>query len=162
MGPGEGDRLREIDILATRRLVETGHHPAAPPPDPSAFASFLVAHDVIVAEAPDDTILGFAAGLDLGPLYWLGELAVDPAHARQGIGRALVRAVCDIASARFHRAVGLTTYRDVEFNAAFYRQCGFLTVSRQDHDATLEDRFRAELPAGVPETSRTVMVRWLR
>ena len=162
MGPGEGDTLLLIERSAGDRLAATGSHPATTPSEPSDFARFLVAHDVIVAEdAANGTILGYACGRDLGPLYWLAELAVGSAHVRRGVGTRLVGAVCAKAAARFHRAVGLTTYRFIEFNAPFYERCGFLAVSQQDHDDTLAERFKAEMPNGVRPETRCVMVRWL-
>lgn len=162
MGPGEGEALLRIERAANDRLVATGVHPAGPAPDPSDFARFLVAHDVTVAEGTDDNeILGFACGRDLGTLYWLAELSVDPVRMRRGVGTRLVNAVCARAASRFHRAVGLTTYRFVEFNAPFYERCGFLAVAPEDHDATLRERFQAEMPQGVQPETRCVMLRWL-
>jgi hypothetical protein len=47
---------------------------------------------------------------------------------RQGIGTALVSAVCAWAVAKGLGAVTLTTFRDVAWNAPFYRRFGFRVI----------------------------------
>lgn len=132
----------------------------APLVSPGDFAAFLARHTVLVAEA-DGRPVGYVAGRDLGDLYWMAELGVDPAFGRRGIGRRLVAAICGEAKALFHRAIGLTTYRDVPFNAPFYAKCGFLTVPHQPGNATFEERLVAETPVGACPRDRVAMVKWL-
>lgn len=168
MEPGDPGRLRAIDIAATRLLADAGWPdlPGAPPLD--HYARWLLAHEVFVAERGGWPV-GFACARDLlpgpgeaaGSCFWLAELSVDPDHGRRGIGSALLEAVLERARWCFHRAVGLTTFRDVPFNAPFYARRGFLQVPRGDWTNGLAERFGAELPPGVAAETRVLMVKWL-
>jgi len=173
MEPGEALRLREIDRRAGQLLVDAGHIADAEPLPVGRFVQFLVAHEVFVAEQGGEPV-GFAASADLSEMLlgepdaaegagctWLSALSVDPAHARRGIGSALLQAVVARAGWFFQRAVALSTARDLAFNEGFYAKRGFLAVPSEDRPPVLRKRFDAELPPGVDPMRRTVMVRWL-
>jgi GNAT superfamily N-acetyltransferase len=57
------------------------------------------------------------------------ELAVLPAHMRQGLGSALLDAACAWAKAQGFEAITLTTYADVAWNAPFYQARGFVELT---------------------------------
>ena len=82
---------------------------------------------VLVAGDPP---VGFAHVVVVDGDAHLEQLAVHPAHARQGIGAALVQAAREEARWAGHDRLSLTTYRDVAFNAPFYRRLGFAEVAR--------------------------------
>ena len=71
----------------------------------------------------------------------LDEIDVEPAHGRRGIGAALVRTVCDWASASGYPLLTLTTFRDVPWNLPFYARLGFVEIPK--------DQIRRELAAVV-------------
>ncbi|MQW75500.1 GNAT family N-acetyltransferase [Nocardioides sp. dk4132] len=81
---------------------------------------------VLVAGDPP---VGFAHVVVIDGDAHLEQLAVQPAHARQGIGAALVQAAREEARWAGHDRLSLTTYRDVAFNAPFYRRLGFTEVA---------------------------------
>ena len=81
---------------------------------------------VLVAGDPP---VGFAHVVVVDGDAHLEQLAVHPAHARRGIGTALVHAACEEARWAGHDRLSLTTYRDVAFNAPFYRRLGFAEVT---------------------------------
>jgi GNAT superfamily N-acetyltransferase len=82
---------------------------------------------VLVAGDPP---VGFAHVVVVDGDAHLEQLAVHPEHARQGIGAALVQAAREEARWAGHDRLSLTTYRDVAFNAPFYRRLGFAEVTR--------------------------------
>lgn len=163
MEPGEAPHLHGVAREATGLLVAAGRSELdGPPPPLSAFVPKLLGHDAYVAEdKASGAPAGFALGLDLGDLYWLAELAVHPAHGRRGVGTALLRAVTERARWSFHRALGLSTYETVPFNAPFYAARGFVKVLRKDLSALLEERLLRETPPGADPADRVVMIRWL-
>lgn len=174
MEPGEAERLRWIDAAAGAPLVEAGHLPSAEPLPPGDFVRFLLRHEVFVAARKGGEAVGFAAAADLSSLtgtereagegagcYWLSALSVDPAHARRGLGSALLAAVVARAGWFFSRAVGLSMAREPAFHETFYAKRGFLNVPPDDRTQGLDKRFQAELPPGVDPDARTVMIRWL-
>lgn len=84
---------------------------------------------VLVAGRP---CVGFAQVLEEGGTAHLQQLAVDPAHGRQGLGTALVEACCEQARQRGYRELSLTTFRDVRYNAPWYARLGFVTIDEPD------------------------------
>ncbi|MGC8872830.1 MAG: GNAT family N-acetyltransferase [Chloroflexia bacterium] len=84
--------------------------------------------EVLVAEVGSEVVgflsLSFATGL-AGVRALIGELAVDPAHRRKGIGASLVEAAMRLARARGCTRLLVDTSRANEPARAFYRACGF-------------------------------------
>jgi ADP-ribose pyrophosphatase YjhB (NUDIX family)/GNAT superfamily N-acetyltransferase len=84
--------------------------------------------EVLVAEVEGEVVgflgLSFATGL-AGVRGLIGELAVDPAHRRKGIGASLVEAAVRLARARGCSRLLVDTSRANEPARAFYRACGF-------------------------------------
>jgi GNAT superfamily N-acetyltransferase len=81
-----------------------------------------------VASASGKGPVGFALVLEIGGCAHLEELDVLPAHQGQGVGSALLDAVCAWAKASGYPAVTLRTFRDVPWNAPFYQRRGFQIV----------------------------------
>lgn len=162
LAPGDLDRLVEIDRAGTRLLAEHGF---------PSLLDHLIDRDgmerltggrrVWVAADGTGEAVGFAVASDPGPCLYLHELSVDPAHGRRGIGAALLAAVVAHARWAFHSAVALDTFRDVPFNAPFYRRHGFVALEPglvPEDIRTLVERGR---PPGILPRCRTVMVRRL-
>jgi 8-oxo-dGTP diphosphatase len=87
-----------------------------------------LAMDVLVAEV-DGQVVGFLALSFVSVLSGLraliGDLAVDPAHQRRGIGAALVEAAVQRADRRGATHLLVDTSRGDPDTRAFYRACGF-------------------------------------
>lgn len=66
------------------------------------------------------------------PLY-LTDMAVDPAHQRQGIGRLLVEEARTMANAWPADAIRLDAYDAAAGAGPFYRKCGFTEVGRASY-----------------------------
>lgn len=115
-----------------------------------------------VATAGDEHPVGFAlAGRFDERRAHLVELDVVPEHGRRGLGRALVAAVEDWASAAGYGELILTTYRDFPWNADFYRSLGFSPVSPHDFDEKLTALVRSESELGLEPPARVVMCKRL-
>jgi GNAT superfamily N-acetyltransferase len=87
-------------------------------------------------------------------------MSVRSDQQRKGIGRDLIRAAELWARSKQLTALTLTTFRDVPWNAPFYRSCGFELVNPIGYPmllATLE----AEREAGLPIEQRCAMIRQL-
>ena len=77
----------------------------------------------------DDVPVGFVTGVetthpDKGTEMFLYELAVDPAHRRRGIGRALVHELASLARLHGCRGMWVATEPDNEAAIATYRSAG--------------------------------------
>lgn len=78
-----------------------------------------------VARAPA-AVAGFAMFTRLDGEAHLDEIDVDPDFQRRGLARRLIAAGENWARAENYGAMTLTTYRDVAWNAPFYRRLGFV------------------------------------
>jgi GNAT superfamily N-acetyltransferase len=105
---------------------------------PNAVETFTAAQEAgrlwVACDSRDEPI-GFALVLDLAGFAHLDELDVLPSHGRQGLGSALLAAVCTWAEAAGVPAVTLRTFRDVPWNAPFYQRRGFQVVNSADLSA---------------------------
>ena len=112
-----------------------------------------------VAASAADQPIGFAcAGIVDGHAH-LDEVDVDPRHQRRGVGAALVRAVCHWAVEQSLSGVTLTTYRDIPWNAPFYRRLGFIDLGDDELTPALREVVQEEAERGLDPARRTVM-RW--
>ena len=104
-------------------------------------------HDALVADLLwvaldiEDVPVGFALAFDHGDELHLQEMDVHPDHGRRGLGAALVHHVLAEARRRGLRAVTLTTFADLPWNAPFYRRLGFEVLA----DAALTPGLRTIL-----------------
>ena len=87
------------------------------------------------------------------------QVSVDPAHARRGIGRALIEHVADLARAEGVRSLTLTTFADVPWNAPYYERCGFRRLADDELTPGLRAIREWEAEHGLDRWPRTCMRR---
>ncbi|MDT0302166.1 GNAT family N-acetyltransferase [Streptomonospora wellingtoniae] len=143
---------REAGLAAGTMFAEAGL--ALPPDDPREV--LLGARWVLVAHEP---VRGFAAVGVLDGAAHLEELAVHPECGRRGVGSALLEAVCGLARCEGFAAVTLTTFRDVPFNAPWYRRRGFAELPSAAWGPGLREQWRREEEAGIAVAPRVAMRR---
>jgi GNAT superfamily N-acetyltransferase len=124
--PSEFGRLRWVEIESDRLLEEFGIGPFE---NDEAENHLSVAAAVF---AVGDPAVGFVTLELVDGVAHVDQVSVLPEHGRKGIGRALLEAAIGWAAASGYRELTLTTYRDVPFNAPFYRTLGFTEI---DHPA---------------------------
>jgi len=112
-------------------VVLTGADLFDEPPKEAWAARFLASdgHHLLVAVDEDDHPIGFVSGVetthpDKGTEMFLYELSVDPEHRNQGVGRALVRALADLARGRGCYGMWVGTEPDNAAALATYRAAG--------------------------------------
>ena len=111
----------------------------------------------LVAEA-EARIVGFLAAQPFGRELHLWEMDVLPSFQGQGIGSILLRAcLIDAANAGF-RAVTLTTFRDLPWNAPFYARIGFVELDDPAAHPRLAAEIASEIEAGLPAGRRLAMI----
>jgi GNAT superfamily N-acetyltransferase len=141
-GPGlEGfdpDDTWEVPDL--QRLIRRGHS--------------LVAH---VGEA----MAGFLVAQPFSRELHIWEMDVDPRFQRRGIGAGLVRAAQIDARNTGFKALTLTTFRDLPWNAPFYARLGFDEVTALDAHPRLAGELANEVDDGLPADRRCAMICFL-
>ncbi|MEO1731784.1 MAG: GNAT family N-acetyltransferase [Pseudomonadota bacterium] len=123
-----------------RRLIRKGHS--------------LIAH---VGEEP----AGFLVSEPFRRELHIWEMDVDPRYQERGIGAGLVRACLIDARNTGFRAVTLTTFRDLAWNAPFYARLGFEEVTALDAHPRLAGELAVEADNGFPAERRCAMIHFL-
>ena len=90
-----------------------------------AFLEALRAGHYYLSAREGHSLVGYAGLARVGAEAEIHTLAVDPAHHRRGIGRALLRAVLDHAA---EATVFLEVRTDNESAIALYRSEGFVVI----------------------------------
>lgn len=101
---------------------------------------------VAQAASAGGAAIGFCAAAERDGAAWLVELNVLPAHGRRGLGRRLAERAIDWAEGCDLPEIVLTTFRDIPFNAPFYRRLGFREIEpgfERPHLAAVRARERA-------------------
>ncbi|HEY8600797.1 MAG TPA: GNAT family N-acetyltransferase [Thermomicrobiales bacterium] len=156
--PAELGQLPAIERAAAAQFRATPF--AALADAPLSAEEIDPARDQIwVAVAPTDEPVGFALVHRLATVAHLHELDVHPAHARRGLGRRLIEAVARWAEGEGLRALTLTTFRDIPWNAPYYARLGFRSVGADELSAELRAISAAEAAAGLPVHERISMRR---
>ncbi|MBW4721226.1 GNAT family N-acetyltransferase [Saccharothrix sp. SC076] len=105
---------------------------------------------------------------DPGPVAWIAaepvagfahveQVSVHPDHARRGIGAALLDHVESWARERGLAGLTLTTFRDIPWNAPYYRRLGFTDVD--EPSPALAAIVAEEAARGLDPARRVCMVR---
>jgi GNAT superfamily N-acetyltransferase len=101
--------------------------------------------------------VGLVFGEAVDDSLYIAELSVARGHQRRGIGRRLVEEVEGHARERGCTWLSLTTYRDLAWNAPFYRRLGF--IEPEALPAHLDDHLREEAARGHARDLRCGMVK---
>lgn len=86
---------------------------------------------MLVAEL-DNSVAGFAMFTEVDGCAYIEELDVLPAYAGRGIGAALIDQVGNWARRSGLKALTLSTFRDVPWNAPYYARLGFQLIAATD------------------------------
>lgn len=108
-----------------------------------------------------ERMAGWLVNEPFGRELHIWEFNVDRGFQQRGIGAGLLRAcLIDAANSGF-RAVTLTTFRDVPWNAPFYHRLGFDVVTALDAHPRLAGELAVEVDHGLPADRRCAMICFL-
>lgn len=113
-----------------------------------------------VVDAAGGGIAGYVLAGELAGEFHVLQMDVDPAHGRQGHGRALLRHALAQARADGYASAVLTTLIDAPWNAPFYASEGFVEVPEAEWDAGLQSVMAEEAALGFPMHLRVAMRRF--
>ncbi|GBQ72180.1 glutathione S-transferase [Ameyamaea chiangmaiensis NBRC 103196] len=86
------------------------------------------------------------------------EISVATRFQRRGVGRALLTRAATAAAEQGLKALTLTTFRTVPFNAPYYARLGFVEIPRPECPPWLDEILNEEVARGLPSTSRCAMI----
>jgi ribosomal protein S18 acetylase RimI-like enzyme len=129
--PDDVDRVRAIARAAYSKYIERiGREPV---PMLADFMALTTAGRVVVAQAHDG-IKGYMVGWPETDAYYIDNIAIDPAHQGQGLGRYLIEHAATEANRLGLPAVRLHTNVAMTENLAIYTHIGFVETHRGTGD----------------------------
>jgi len=122
--------LLDIERDAGRAFAAVGL-PEIADDDPGTVAeleAYRAAGRAWVAVGDDDRPVAYLVSEIVDGCHHIEQVSVAPAHARRGIGAALIDHLAAVARREGRAALTLTTFRDVPWNAAYYERLGFAPI----------------------------------
>ncbi|WP_085687169.1 MULTISPECIES: GNAT family N-acetyltransferase [unclassified Pseudomonas] len=126
-------------------------------PQASEHSPAIERGELWVAENNDGQLAGFLRAVTVDRQLHIEELSVSQHFQGRGVGRKLLLAAIEQARLWQLRAVTLTTFRDLPWNAPFYQRMGFALLSAEDTGAHLNHVLRDEIAHGLPGERRCAM-----
>jgi GNAT superfamily N-acetyltransferase len=121
-------------LFATVGMPEIAHDD---PGSPAELEPFRARGHAWVAVDADDRPVAYLISAVVDGCAHVEQISVAPAHARRGLGAALIDHVAAVAAAEGRPALTLTTFRDVPWNAPYYERPGFRVVAPADQGPEL-------------------------
>ena len=103
----------------------------------SELEPFRAAGRAWVAVDADDRPVAYLVSSVVDGCPHVEQVSVAPAHARRGLGAALLDHLAALAAAEGRSALTLTTFRDVPWNAPYYERLGFAVIAPADQGPEL-------------------------
>ncbi len=161
--PDDAAMVQAIEVAAAGVFETIGMGDAGldEPSDLADIARSIAAGEVIVACDTADAPLAAVTYREVDGHLYIAEIDVLPSYARRGIGAALLDEISRRARARGLRGLTLSTFRDVPWNAPYYRRLGFTDIPDEQLSAQLLAIRTQHIERGLDEGRRTFMQRLL-
>jgi GNAT superfamily N-acetyltransferase len=120
-------RIQEIEQASSQRFAQIGMHEIAAdaPTSSPTLTARIGSRDLIVAVDEKDQPIAFAMFSEIDHCGCIEQIDVLPSHAGHHFGASLIEKIDRRGLARGWSALLLSTFRDVPWNAPYYRRLGF-------------------------------------
>ncbi|MBA8877953.1 GNAT family N-acetyltransferase [Phyllobacterium myrsinacearum] len=159
---GDVPVIAAIERASAARFLDIGMPEiAGDDPTPEAVVLKRIAQDRLFV-AVDVQPVGFVIFHVIDNHLYVEQIDVDPQYAGKRIGSALIGLVEERARAEARMGLLLSTFRDVPWNAPYYRRLGFTDVPDTALSPALERIRQLHIEKGFDETRRVFMQKSLR
>ena len=161
-------RIQQIESAAGELFRAIGMPDIADDPVPTIEVLTLYQRAGLSWVATDDSAdagrhpVGFVLIKSVDGHAHIEQVTVDPVYAHRRIGRDLVDHVEAWAETRGHRALTLTTFRDVAWNGPYYKRLGFTELGPAEWGPELTALMAEEAAHGLDPEQRIAMTRPIR
>jgi GNAT superfamily N-acetyltransferase len=131
------------------------------PGTPEELEVYRAAGAAWVAADELDRPIAYILTAEIDDGVHIEQVSVDPAHARQAIGAALIDHAAELAAAAGRRALTLTTFRDIPWNAPYYARLGFAELPEAEWGPQLRALVALERHVIPSDAPRVAMIRTL-
>jgi GNAT superfamily N-acetyltransferase len=154
-------RIQEIEKASSGRFAQIGMVEIAvdAPTSSATLVARIGSRDLVVAVDTENRPIGFAMFSEIGACGYIEQMDVLPSHAGQRIGAALIDEIGRRCAARGLSALLLSTFRDVPWNAPYYRRLGFEGIDDKALSHAMAQIRRDHRARGLDETLRVFMRR---
>jgi GNAT superfamily N-acetyltransferase len=155
----EIETVRAIERASAQRFLGVMDAMAADEPSPaSVLAARIETGGLLLADTGSD-LAAFVMFRPVEDSFYIEQIDVLPAFERRRIGAALIDAVTQRARATSLTRLTLSTFRDVPWNAPYYRRLGFTDIMDAALTPGLLEIRREHLARGLDEDARVFMAR---
>ncbi len=152
--PSETETVRDIERASSQRFVGVMDALAADEPSPpEVLAARIEAGGLLIAEA-EGAVVAFVMFRPVDDGLYIEQVDVLPAYAGRRIGSALLD-----AAAKRTPTLLLSTFRDIPWNAPWYRRLGFVDIDETKLTPDLREIRRQHIARGLDESARVFMER---
>lgn len=153
--------LPAIEVAAGESFRALGMDEIAddPPPSRAVLAGYQADGRAWVATDDLNRPVAYLLVELFGDDAHIEQVSVHPDHAGKRLGAGLIAAVADWAIGEGIRALTLTTFEDVPWNAPYYARIGFRIVPPEDWSPGIRGIVAAEAVHGLGQCPRVVMRR---
>ena len=157
----EFETLRELERDAGREFAAIGMPEIAAdePTSISELHSFVRAGRAWVAAEASGHPVGYLLSDVVDGCAHIEQVSIAPAHARRGVGAALINRLDADAAAENRPAMTLTTFRDVPWNAPYYVRLGFIVLGPAEQGPELRALIELEASSIPSDAARVAMRR---
>lgn len=154
---GEITDIRALERASAERFIGLMDALAADAPTPAEVLAARIAVGGLVVAVEGEAVVGFVMFRPVETHAYVEQIDVLPAVAGRRIGAALLDVVAQRAKAAGLLGLSLSTFREVPWNAPYYRRLGFVEIGALTPGMLA---IRAEHVArGLDEDARVFMVR---
>lgn len=157
--PAELELIRALERASAQRFLGLMDALAADEPSSVRLLTARLAAGGLLAAEVEDQLVAFVMFRPVEDSVYIEQIDVLPAFAGRRIGAALLDAVAQHAQAKGLAGLTLSTFRDIPWNAPWYRRLGFVDIEHADLTPGLLAIRREHLERGLDERLRVFMGR---
>lgn len=157
--PSEIPLIREIERASAQRFIGLMDALAEDEPTPAHSLAARIATDGLLVAIDTDAPVAFVMFRTVEDGLYIEQIDVLPDFAGRRIGAALLDAVTERARRLGLKRLTLSTFRDVAWNAPWYRRLGFAEIADRALTPELVEIRRQHLARGLDESQRVFMER---
>ena len=161
--PQDADSMPAIELAAARLFMDDpdlSNIDFSDTWEPAELRQMIAKGHCLVVHVHDE-MAGFLVSEPFRRELHIWEIDVHPDYQGRGIGAGLIRACQVDARNCGYNAITLTTFRDLAWNAPFYRRLGFVEITDLAAYPRLNSELQEEAEAGFPLERRCAMINFL-
>ncbi|MFZ0267655.1 GNAT family N-acetyltransferase [Caulobacter sp.] len=155
--PQEIETIRALERVSAQRFIGLMDALAGDEPSSASVLAIRIADGGLIVAVEGGAVVGFVMFRRVEARAYVEQLDVLPAFAGRAIGAALLDEVAERARAAGLDGLSLSTFREVPWNAPYYRRLGFVEVA--DLTPGMLAIREEHLARGLDEDARVFMVR---